>query len=165
MTDFLLHKRLWRVTQTGNVTNERVAGIIPSGNPRSIPRIVTDCAFLLDIETETAIQLTRVAIYGAERTDQAAATIRFPPAGSAAEALVEWTGAPVLAAGQGNMRVPTQLSQSGSALRYRLTALPRYLLLEYSTAGAGGGANLVFRVAILGRGPIERYQHIGGVGV
>lgn len=127
---------LWGVEQTVNLANERAAGIVGQ-NPIEMPSDHLGCAFTLNVQTKTAITLSDVRIYG-----RYGGITGFPPPGTPAEALCIWAATPGV--NQGFSRVPTLPSAGGD--RFVIPMVPRFLLLEYTTSGAGGGAIVRFSI-------------------
>lgn len=140
-------RRLWSVTTAAAVTNERVAGIT-GANPLEVNEYFTGAIFQFRVTAKAALVIGAIRVYGA--VDVAAG---FPPAGTAAEVLV--SSVTDIANGEGLIRVPA-LHAVDADTKFPMQVLPRFLLLEYTTTGAGS-VTFVVDASFIGplRGGIE----------
>lgn len=120
-------RQLWTVTQAAVVTNERANGITGL-NPVRIDEHYVAAIFHIRVTVRT-IALAGVRIYGAVAQGGG-----FPTPGNAAEVLV--STATNINAGEGLLRVPA-LHAIDADTKFPCQVVPRFLLLEYDTAGAG----------------------------
>lgn len=120
-------RQLWSVTQAAAVTNERAAGIT-GANPFKIDEHFVAALFHIRVTARTST-LSGVRIYGAVNTNSG-----FPTPGSTAEVLVSTVTN--INANEGLLRVPS-LHAIDADTKFPCQIVPRFLLLEYDTAGAG----------------------------
>jgi hypothetical protein len=140
---------LWSVTQTGNVTNERVAGITGQ-NPREMNDAYTVGYFTIRITTKINLALTGLRIYGAMHVNG------FPVVGKLTEALISTIiDLPV---NHGIVRAPAMKDSDGTPPG-RPIILPPLLMLEYDTGTPGGSPNLTFIVEACLIGPVILGAH------
>jgi len=127
---------VWAVMAGQARTNERVAGIVAprhangvGNNPIAISAYYVGAVFGISCVKKVNASLSAVRIYGS--LDAA----RWPDAGEASEAMV--TMNKDLAQGASVIRYPIGISSAiGTELAPRM--LPRFLMLEYTVAGAAG---------------------------
>lgn len=137
-------RRLWTVTQSGAVTNERAAGISPE-NPIQINPNLIGAMFHLRAISIVNITLGAVIVYGALHPVGGAAPFYFPAVGAAnQERLVTFTN--VTATGQGAIREPMATDSDLVVTRQAVTLMPNVLLLEYTTSAPGAGPVVTFEV-------------------
>ena len=134
---------LWSVTQTANVTNERVAGITGQ-NPRLINEGYTVAYFTIRKTAETNLPMAGVRIYGA------IVATGFPAVGTPTEALISTILDP--AVGTGILRAPA-MKDSDAAAPGRPIILPTLLMLEYDTGAAGATPTVTFIIEASFIGP------------
>ena len=147
---------LWTVTQTGTVTNERVAGIT-GANPFQVNPYFTGMLFGIRVTAKTNLPLAAVRVYGAGNVNG------FPAAGAAAipEALVITDQD--LAINTGVLRHPRGRALDngapagdGTDAIAPLRLLPQFLLLEYSTGAPGATPTITFIVEACFHGPVPQ---------
>ncbi|MGH6628101.1 MAG: hypothetical protein ACREB3_00030 [Burkholderiales bacterium] len=135
---------LWSVTQSGAVTNERVAGITPA-NPIVINTNFIGALFHLRVVNRVNITLGNVIVYGTLHTSGGAAPFYFPVAASPnAERLVTFGTNP--ATNEGALRNPMGADVDGATTKQTLALIPNALLLEYTTSAPGVGPVVTFQV-------------------
>jgi hypothetical protein len=135
---------LWSVTQSGAVTNERVAGITPA-NPIEINPNFVGALFHLRCITRVNITLGNVIVYGALHQQGAPAPYFFPAAGSANQERLITSGVN-LVTGDGLLREAMATDSDLTITRQALNLVPNALLLEYTTSAPGAGPVVTFQV-------------------
>ena len=143
---------IWTVATGQPRLNERQAGInaprhtpITVDNPIAISAYYVGAVFGISCVTKRNASLSAVRIYGSLDPT------RWPDAGDASEAMV--TMNKDLAEGASSLRYPIGISSAiGTELAPRL--LPRFLMLEYTVAGAAGlQLALAIRATFIGTPP------------
>jgi hypothetical protein len=133
-------RRLWQITTSGTVTNDRATGIT-TPNPITINEYYTNAYFAIRVTAKAGGTITRINIYGAS------STLGFPPAGTNAEVLCSTVTD--IALNAGIVRVPAMHTDDADT-RQRLLVLPRVLLLEYTTVFAVGAIVIVVDLCAVG---------------
>lgn len=121
-------RRLWSVTAAAAVTNERAAGIT-GVNPVEVDEHFTAALFQFRVTAKAALVIGAIRIFGAVDLPSG-----FPTPGNTTEVLVSTVTD--IVNGEGLLRVPA-IHAIDADTKFPMMVLPRHLLLEYTTTGAG----------------------------
>ena len=121
-------RRLWSVTSVVASANERAVGIT-GVNPVNVDEHFTAALFQFRVTAKAALVIGAIRIFGAVDT-----AVGFPPLGNTTEVLV--SSVTDIANNEGLLRVPA-LHAIDADTKFPMMVLPRHLLLEYTTTGAG----------------------------
>lgn len=145
-------RRLWVVTQTAAVTNERLLGIT-GPNPLRIVSGIQGAVFGFKVTAKNNITLNNITVYGA--IDVEGNTPQGFPGPGLIQLSLAYTNSN-LGIFQGIIHpAHLQTGEAGDALTNYVAApaLPNGLLLEYTTSAPGAAPTVTFEVWLIGVGP------------